>query len=262
MNAQLNTRPGLILFLSLLATVSGPVFLRGAEEKAAPERLPLPTEIADMPGDSLPPVAVLRLGSASWQAGDLIHAVACTKDGRWIASASFGEPSVKIWDARNGEVRSRVPVTDVRELALSDDGYLAAIGRNQAVEGPGVWFWWETNKKLPPVLLDKTEDARCLVFQGMTLWVGKRDGISAFKLDVLRETTTHKFEQPTRVMALAVSRAVRAACGGGNGERSAADRHGRQESRCSTQPQRRTNFAHLRRVFSRRQPGRRGDPRR
>ncbi len=202
MNAQRDRCLGLILLL--LATVGGPVFPSHAEEKSVPEPLPLPTEI---PTDPLPPGAVMRLGSTpSWQPGDLIHAVAYSHDGKRIASASFGEDSVRIWDANSGEVLHRVPLTDVRELALSDDGkMLAAIGRDKFGEGPGVWIWKEKTEK-PLELVVKTDEARCLLFQGKMLWVGHADRITAWNLDPLKQREGHKFEKPTRVNALAISR--------------------------------------------------------
>ncbi len=203
MNAQLNRRPGLVVFLSLLATVGGSVFLLAAEKKPASEPLPLPTEI---PGDSLPPGAVMRLGSATaWQAGDLIHAVAFSHDGKRLASASFGEDSIRIWEVKSGQLLHRVPLPDVRGLALSDDGkMLAAIGRDKSGKKPGVWLWKEVSGK-PPVLVAKTEKARCLIFQGNVLWVGEQESISAWELDG-KLLLTYKFEKPPRVNALASSR--------------------------------------------------------
>jgi hypothetical protein len=71
MSAQLDKQPGLVLFLSLLATVCGPIFRVAAEEKSAPEQLPLPTEVVDTLSDPLPPGAVARLGSPGLRQSDL-----------------------------------------------------------------------------------------------------------------------------------------------------------------------------------------------
>jgi WD40 repeat protein len=125
-----------------------------------------------------------------------------------IASASDGEDAVRIWDAKSGQVRYRVPLTDVRKLALADFVELAAIGRNTAGKESGVWICTRESRKAP-ILLPDTQDARCLKFEGRWLWIGQRDKITLWdcwdaKSNEMNETMSYKFERPTSVNALAV----------------------------------------------------------
>ncbi len=211
MSAQLDNRPGLFLFLSLLAAFGGLVFPAGAEEKPAPEQLPLPTEVAETPsrvdalGDSLPPGVVMRLGSARWRHGDRISAVAYSQDGKRIASAVIGDESVRICDAENGKVLHHVRLTEVQALALSRDGKsLAAIGRDTSGDNAGVWLW-KDGAEQPLQLLKKTADARCLLFHERQLWVGHRSGLWFCEIDGKSAFVDLRYYAPTRVNALAIS---------------------------------------------------------
>ncbi len=211
MNAQRDRRPGLVLFLSLLATVGGSVFLRGAEKKPVPESLPLPTEIADMPrpldalGDPLPPGAVARLGSTRWRHWDLIKTLCYSQDGKRIASASFGDGSICIWDAESGRMLQSFRSNEVIALALSEDGKrLAAISGGASKEAPDVWVWNEGIEK-PRQLVEKTDQACCLLFHKGQLWIGERGGISCWDVDREKQLINYKHKTPTVVTALAYS---------------------------------------------------------
>ena len=211
MNAQRPSRPALVLFLSLLATFGGPILSAAAEEKSAPERLPPPTEHADKPplvdalGDPLPPGAVARLGSARWQLGDLVRNVCFSQDGKRIATASFDDGSIRIWDAETGKLLHRIQLTEGLELALSKDGKsLAAIAGWTARKGPAVWVWKEGTEK-PRQLVKKTEQARCLLLHEGQLWIGDRSGISCWDIDRDKQLIDYKHPTPTQVTALAYS---------------------------------------------------------
>ncbi len=215
MIAQLDKRVGLFLSLSLLAATGGLVFPVASKEKPAPELLPLPAEVAETPsrvdalGDSLPPGVVMRLGSTRWRHGDVIQTVCYSQDGKRIASASFGDGSIRIWDTETGKMLHRFRLNQVTELALSEDGKrLAAIGRDPSAGDLGIWVWKEGDAK-PPRLLKKTEEARCLLFHVDQLWVGERTGIAAWYFDREKQALDYKFKAPTGVTALAIFRSPR-----------------------------------------------------
>ncbi len=210
MTAQLNERPWLILVLNLLAIVVGQVFPVAAEEKSAPEKLPLPTEITgtlshvDALGDPLPAGAVMRLGSTRWRHGDQIQSVCYSQDGKRDASASLGDGSVRIWDAETGRMLHRFSLNQVIELALSEDGkWLAAIGRDPSNGDLGVWVWGEEDQKAPR-LLTKTAEAICLRFHLNQLWVGEHTGLVCWYFLRAKQAFDYKFKTPTRVTALAI----------------------------------------------------------
>ncbi len=62
--------------------------------------------------DHLPEGAVARIGSPRLRhAGDIV-ALAFSRDGRWLATASpaSGDKSVRVWDLANGKQRHRIPI--------------------------------------------------------------------------------------------------------------------------------------------------------
>ncbi len=211
MSAQLDKRPGLFLFLSLLATIGALVFPLAAEEKPAPELLLLPTEVAettsrvDALGDSLPLGAVARLGVTHWRHWSLIKAVCYSQDGKRIASASFGDGSVCIWDAETGRMLQSFRLNEVSALALSEDGKrLAAIAGGTSKETPDIWVWKEGTDK-PRQLVEKTDQATCLLFHEGQLWIGERGGISCWDVERDQRLIDYKQKTPTLVTALAYS---------------------------------------------------------
>ncbi len=215
MSAQLDNRPGLFLFLSVLAAIGGLAFPVAAEEKPAPELLLLPTEVAETPsrvdalGDSLPPGAVMRLGSTRWRHGDVIQTVCYSQDGKRIASASFGDGSIRIWDAETGKMLHRFRLNEVVELALSEDGKrLAAIAKDPSGENQGIWVWEEGDQKSPH-LLTKTGEALCLLFHVEQLWVGELNRIACWDFKREKQVVDYKFKEPTRVTALAFFRGTK-----------------------------------------------------
>ncbi len=214
MTAQRHSRPALVLFLSLLATFGGPILSAAAEEKSAPERLPLPTEIAeihprvDAVGDPLPPGVLMRLGSARFLRGGRISDVTYSKDGKRLASACSDDASVRIWDAESGKILHRFPIKDVTAVALSEDGKRwAAVGRDPRGDDRdrGVWVWEEGNDR-PPRLFTRTGDAVCLLLHAEQLWIGAQAGLTCWDLYPAKEVVSRR---TTRVNALAVSNGAR-----------------------------------------------------
>ncbi len=195
-----------VQLLELMATPEADELLRDLK-KPAPERLPAPTEIPERPtlrdplGDPLPPAVVMQLGSARWGHRERISAVAYSRNGKRLASASWDDEWVVISDAESGKMLHRVSLKPVTALALSEDGKsLAAIVRG--TWGEGAWLWTEGTEK-PRELIRRTEDARSLLFHKGQLWVGERRGISCWDIDAGTMLIDYKLKTPTRVTALA-----------------------------------------------------------
>ncbi len=143
----------------------------------------------------------MRLGSSRWRHGELVGAIAFSRDGKRLASANFGDGWFAIWDAENGKILHRIELKPVTALALSEDGTsLAAITRD--LWGAAVWVWKEGTEK-PRELIRRTEDARTLLFHKRHLWLGERRGISCWDLDGGTMLVDYKLKTPTRVTALA-----------------------------------------------------------
>jgi WD40 repeat protein len=178
-------------------------------KKSAAEPLPKPTEMTeplsreDALGDPLPPGAVMRLGSARWRHGEPISVIACSKDGKRLASASRDDAWVRIWDAESGEMLHKVKLPAVKEMALSEDGKsLAVIVRTVSADGSGICLWKEGTEKARQ-LANKTEQAGCLLVHEGQLWIGSPRGIVCWDLERDRELREYRHETPTIVTALA-----------------------------------------------------------
>lgn len=89
---------------------------------AADEPPPPPTAV-DHLGDSLPPGAIARLGTARLVHIGHLHAVACSPDGKIVASGAFSfgsyeRTSIRLWDTANGKLIRTIAVSDGPILAL------------------------------------------------------------------------------------------------------------------------------------------------
>lgn len=87
------------------------------------------TAPVDLYGDPLPPGALARMGTTRFRQGDSITALAFSPDGAAVATGADAG-SLRIWDTRTGELRSRLPqeATDIDFLAISPDGRMLAAG--------------------------------------------------------------------------------------------------------------------------------------
>ncbi len=105
-----------IAFLDLPAAGGPPASGKGVQPRV------------DRYGDVLPPGAVARLGTIRFRQASWTSSVACSPDGKWLATAD--ERVVRLWDAATGkDVREyRGPTDAVRSVAYSPDGKTIAAG--------------------------------------------------------------------------------------------------------------------------------------
>lgn len=132
-----------------LALQAPPTQQSSAETPAKPDKTPSEGKKEarrDRYGDPLPPGARMRLGTVRFRAGGLIHACACSPDGKTVAVACANR-TVYLFDTATGKPIRRLlgPPNNVTSLAYSPDGKLLASGdANRFV------FIWEadTGRKL------------------------------------------------------------------------------------------------------------------
>jgi len=73
-------------------------------------------------GETLPPGAVLRLGTLRWKHGAPVEAVAFSPDGRFVVSGS-SDTTIVVWNTQTGErERTFQERSCVGSVAISRDG--------------------------------------------------------------------------------------------------------------------------------------------
>ncbi len=130
----------------------------GCRETGAPELLPppkgeAPVAIArvDADGDPLPQQAIRRLGTSRWRMTEELKTVACSGDGKRLATASRNG-LVQVWDTATGKELRTITVEKVSQVVFSTDGKALAASfetDDAAVEGVRV-LDWATGKDLSP----------------------------------------------------------------------------------------------------------------
>jgi WD40 repeat protein len=142
----------------------------------------------DRHGDSLPPGAILRMGSVRMRHAERIQSVAFAPDGAFLASADSSY-IVRLWDVRSGQLRLELPKGAGSLVVFSPDGKtLATGGYYQKL----ITLWNAANGER---LLELPQNARSLAFSAdgkqlvaagqdaiVRLWdVGTGDVIRSFK---------------------------------------------------------------------------------
>jgi WD40 repeat protein len=61
--------------------------------------------------------------------------------GKWLATAAWKEPDVKVWDASNGELLHAIPAVSPVCISLSPDGRLLCVGTENAYRGVDTKTW-------------------------------------------------------------------------------------------------------------------------
>jgi RNA polymerase sigma factor (sigma-70 family) len=106
-------------------------------------------------GDSLPPGAVARIGTARLQGNDRVYVAAFSPDGKWFATG-HSSSKARLWDAKSGKLLLEMPLavpshpnyggSSVTTLAFSPDGKRLAFG---GYWSPSVCLWdLEAGKQL------------------------------------------------------------------------------------------------------------------
>src|SRR5262245_48828298 len=88
---------------------------------------PLSAQGIDRHGGTLPPGAILRMGSVRMRHADRIEAVSFSPDGKTIASSDSGY-IVRLWDLRSGQLRLELPKGAGSVVLFSPDGKTLATG--------------------------------------------------------------------------------------------------------------------------------------
>jgi WD40 repeat protein len=91
---------------------------------------------ADRFGDPLPEGAVTRLGTLRFRQPGWVHAVAFSPDRRAIATGSYEDSMVIVWNGKTGEVLRKIDLPEgnqVGSLAFSPDGKTLSVGGNGTI---------------------------------------------------------------------------------------------------------------------------------
>ena len=75
----------------------------------------------------MPAGAVARIGSTRLRHADAVSAIACSANGKWLASHCRWESHVSIWQTNSGKLRCRLPISDIVKMALAPDGNTLAV---------------------------------------------------------------------------------------------------------------------------------------
>src|SRR3954470_10252698 len=112
------------LVLALLGVMGGMVAGPALSSAQKPKQEP-PT---DCYGDPLPPGAVARLGTVRFRTGSELAAIAASPDGKLLATGSWHDKTVRLWDAATGRELRRCGEArhSVYSVAFSPDGKLLA----------------------------------------------------------------------------------------------------------------------------------------
>jgi len=78
-------------------------------------------------GDPLPTGAIARIGSYRLRHADPVDVIACSGDGKWLASHCRWENFVSVWSIDSGKLRGRLPVSGVARMAFTPDGNTLAL---------------------------------------------------------------------------------------------------------------------------------------
>jgi RNA polymerase sigma factor (sigma-70 family) len=180
-------------------------------EKAAPELLPppkgeepVPIVRVDTDGDPLPQEAIRRLGTARWRMTDALQSLACSEDGKRLATASRSG-LVQVWDTATGKVLRELKMGQVGQVAISSDGEVVAAAVDTDNPGVGGIYIWPEGKKEATRFFKVSDRVYSLLLDGNRLWVGGREGIYCWDVEKSLRIIEHKFVKPDRVWAMAVS---------------------------------------------------------
>jgi WD40 repeat protein len=133
----------IFLWLALCVTtvVSRSASSHPPQAKVQPHALEQTHARTDQYGDPLPEGAIARLGTVRWRTGGVIHSLAFSPNGRFLASGS-DDGTIRLWDLETGKPRSHVSATPLAPaFAFSPDGRLLAW-----TDLPGVIRLWDTDR--------------------------------------------------------------------------------------------------------------------
>ena len=69
----------------------------------------------------------VRIGSNRLRHADPVDVMACSGDGKWLASYCRWENFVSVWSTESGKLRGRLPVSGVARMAFTPDGNTLAL---------------------------------------------------------------------------------------------------------------------------------------
>jgi WD40 repeat protein len=112
-------RVGVIALLTVAIAGSPFAALGACPPDSAPDK--------DNLGDPLPTGAIARIGSNRLSHADPVDVMACSGDGKWLASHCRWENFVTVWSTASGKLRCRLPVGGVARMAFTPDGNTLAL---------------------------------------------------------------------------------------------------------------------------------------
>jgi RNA polymerase sigma factor (sigma-70 family) len=177
------------------------------EEASAPASLAAteePQTGVDRYGDPLPQNALRRLGTVRFRHGGQIHAVACSPDGKTIASGGLGG-LIRLWEAASGKPIGTLRGHRIHVFSLifsADSQQLVSAGIDTPDHlGAGSVILWNVATKQPIFTVDHLGGVRCaaLSADGRKIAMSCDDG-TLLLLDAKTGKELHNLNKQQRLM--------------------------------------------------------------
>ena len=154
----------------------------------------------DLGGDTLPPGAIARLGSAKFVHGERLIALTLSPDGSTAFAAD--DHHICLWDVATGrELREFKNIESVSCAAISPDGKLVAACEN----GPRVWIWDAKTGRELRKLVGKTGRSQTISWSADSKWIAAYADDRINLWDVATGDLLHRFNHKGWIRRIAIS---------------------------------------------------------